>query len=124
MTLRMLSGALIWASHFAVIYIFTALACARGFWDSSWLDIGVVAWVIGAATLAAVLAASAISVQAMRAARNQAAQENAARFVHWMTAAIAGLSLVAIIWEAVPVLIVPACGLRGFGTGHYLSVYR
>ncbi len=110
MILRMLSGALIWASHFAVIYIFTALACARGFWDLSWLGIGVVAWVIGAATLAATLAASAISVQAMHAARNRTVQENATGFVHWMTSAIGGLSLVAIVWEAVPVLLVPTCG--------------
>ncbi len=109
-SLRILSGALIWALHFAVIYSFTALACARGFWEASWLGVGVVGWAIGMATFVAVLAVSAIGVQALRSARSRGAQENAMAFVHWMTMGIAWLSLVAIVWEAVPVLLVPACG--------------
>ena len=43
--LRMSSGAIVWAAHFAVIYGVTALACARG-------NARIVPWVIGLATLA------------------------------------------------------------------------
>ena len=32
-----------------------------------------------------------------------------AQFESWMTAGIAALALVAILWEALPVLIVPIC---------------
>jgi hypothetical protein len=31
-------------------------------------------------------------------------------FTRWMTAAVAGLALVAILWEGLAVLLVPACG--------------
>ncbi|GAB4354007.1 MAG: hypothetical protein Kow0060_04790 [Methylohalobius crimeensis] len=110
LTLRMLSGALIWAFHFGVLYLFTALACARGFSAMNWHGIGVVAWVIGAATLAAVSSVMVITVRSIRYIRNHTAPENALRFMLWMTAAIGGLSLVAIVWQAVPVLLIPACG--------------
>jgi hypothetical protein len=30
--------------------------------------------------------------------------------VPWMTTALGGLALMAILWEALPVLLVPACG--------------
>jgi hypothetical protein len=45
-------GPALWALHFAALYGFTALACARGF-------AGAVPWVIAAATLAIAAAATA-----------------------------------------------------------------
>jgi hypothetical protein len=106
----MLSGLLIWACHFGMIYSFTALACARGFWRLNWLGVGIVPWAIGAATLVAVSAASGITILSIRYAGERTAQENASRFVHWMTAAIGALALLAIVWQALPVLLVPTCG--------------
>jgi hypothetical protein len=106
----MLSGLMIWAAHFLVIYVFTALACARRFVDTSWLGIGVVPWVIGVATLAATAATLVVIRLAVRDARSSASQNNTSSFVHWMTAALGGLALMAILWEALPVLLVPTCG--------------
>lgn len=92
--LRMSSGAIVWAVHFAVIYGYTGLACARGWADT-------VPWVLGIATAAAVLATLLIIASGYR---------DRARFESWMTYAIGGAALVAIAWEALPVLIVTTCG--------------
>lgn len=90
--LRMSSGAIVWAMHFAAIYGITALACARGL-------PAVVPWAIGTATVLAFAAAVAITALGARAAG----------FTGWMTAAISGLALIAMAWEAIPVFVVPAC---------------
>jgi hypothetical protein len=84
---RMSSGAIVWAAHFMAIYGITALACARGFPAA-------VPWAIGIATA---LALAAVIVIIVFNARD------------WLTAAVAGLALIAIVWEAIPVLVVPAC---------------
>jgi hypothetical protein len=86
------SGAIVWALHFAAIYGITALACARGLPAA-------VPWTIGIATALAVAAAAACVALGLRAAG----------FAGWLTAAVAGLALMAIVWEAVPVFVVPAC---------------
>ncbi len=108
-TFRMLSGLMIWAAHFLGIYIFTALACARRFAEASWLGIGVVPWVIGTATLAAAAATLVVIGLAVRDTRFSTSRNNTSSFVPWMTAAFGGLALVAILWEALPVLLVPTC---------------
>ncbi len=89
----MASGAIVWAAHFTVLYGFTALACARGFSAA-------IPWVTGAATLAALGAAAVIIARSI---------PSRAHFVSWMTAAIAGLAGVAIVFEGLAIVMVPAC---------------
>jgi hypothetical protein len=98
----MFSGALIWAVHFMAIYGFTTLACARAFATTQWLGIGIVAWAIGAATIIALAAAVAVVVSATRTAP-------VIGFTDWITAGVAALAALAIVWEALPVIMVPAC---------------
>jgi hypothetical protein len=100
--LRMVSGALIWAVHFIAIYGFTSLACARGLATTQWLGIGIVAWTIGAATMIALAAAVAVIVSATRTAPVNG-------FTEWITAGVAALAALAIVWEALPAIMVPAC---------------
>ena len=90
--LRIGAGAIVWALHFAAIYGLTALACARGFPSA-------VPWAIGIATALAAAAAAAIIALALRNPD----------FAGWMAAAVAGLALLAIVWQAFPVLMLPAC---------------
>lgn len=92
--LLMSSGVIVWALHFAAIYGFTALACARGFPQA-------VPWVVAIATAAAVAAVLFFIVVSWK-------QENH-DFEAWMTRGIAGFALVAILWEAIPVWVVPTC---------------
>jgi hypothetical protein len=100
-SLHMFSGVIVWAVHFTAIYSFTALACARGFAELRWLGIGIVSWAVGAATLIAATAALVILVPAVRTARRS--------FESWMAAGTAALALIAILWETLPVMMLPVC---------------
>ena len=92
--LRISGGVIVWALHFAAIYGITGLACARG-WE------GIVAPAIVAATVPAAAAALYFIVAGWR--RREV-------FEHWLSASIAGFALLAIIYEAYPVLVIPTCG--------------
>jgi hypothetical protein len=105
-TMRMMGGFLTWAAHFAAIYGLTALACARGFAEAAWLGVGVVPWGIGIAT---VVALAAIVLLTAGAARTAAKSARGPGFLTWMTIAAGAAGVVAIIWQAIPVLIVPVC---------------
>lgn len=108
--LFMLSGLLIWAAHFTLIYSFTALACARRFADVAVFGVGVVPLVVGIATLLAMVALVAIL---QRAVHRPSAADGEARanssFVHYVAAAATVLALVGVLWEMVPILLIPAC---------------
>ena len=88
------SGVIVWAIHFVAIYGYTGLACARAMERS-------VPWAVGGATLIAATAALAILARAMRTAGRS--------FESWMAAGIAALALIAILWETLPVMILPVC---------------
>ncbi|WP_119459219.1 hypothetical protein [Rhodospirillaceae bacterium SYSU D60014] len=108
---EMFAGPLIWAAHFLFIYIFQALACARGFADIDLFGVGIVPLTVGVATVAAAVATIFMLLVAMRdlGAIGSAAERDAERFMNWMTAAGAGLSLVAVLWDGLPVLLLPPC---------------
>lgn len=92
-SLRLFAGVIVWALHFAVIYGFTGLACARGM-------AAAVPWAIGAATVAAGAACLLIVGREM---------DNRQSFTASISAGLAGFALVAIVWEALPVLMVRPC---------------
>ena len=91
--LFMSTGVMVWALHFTATYGLTALACARG-----WTRL--VTPSIAVSTLLASLAIAVILAVAL---------PRRAQFEYWMSACVAALALVAIVWEALPVLLVPAC---------------
>lgn len=88
---RLSSGVVVWALHFAVVYGFTALACARGFGHAA-------PWFVGAATAVAALLATVVLLKNL-----------GAEFTRWMGAALAAAALLAILWEGLPALMVDAC---------------
>jgi hypothetical protein len=90
-TLRVAYGPLIWLVHFGILYGFNALACARGF-------PGAVPWVVAAATL---ILAVPVGLLVLGKRKGQ--------FVDWLSAALAALSLLAILWQALPALMVSPC---------------
>ena len=91
--LFMSSGVTVWALHFAAIYGLSALACARG-WRGLVVPSTVVSTVLASIAIGVILAV---------------ALPRRAQFEYWMSACLAALALVAIVWEALPVLMVPAC---------------
>lgn len=92
--LRMSSGVMVWAVHFAAIYGFTGLACARGWGPLVPPAVALVTGVALAAALAVIVAGS----------------RKRREFESWMSAALAGFAFIAIVYEGIAVLIVPACG--------------
>jgi hypothetical protein len=109
--LYLTGGLIIWAVRFLAAYIFTALACARGWDDSAVGEVGLVAAVVSFLTLVAVTGCGAILFHAavhLRRAPPEPAEENV-RFIHVMAGSIAALALLAIIWETLPVFVIPIC---------------
>ncbi len=107
-TWRLWIAPLVWAAHFLAIYGFTALACER-MGTPGWFGVGAVLWFVGAATLFATAVLLVTIVVAVRDGRRAASLPEPSSFVHWFTAAIAGLALLAVLWETLPVLLVPVC---------------
>jgi hypothetical protein len=86
----------LWAVHFTLAYGFTALACARAMAAS-------IPWVVGAASVAALLALGALAVPAaIRAARE-------ALLADVLTSGLGGLAAIAVLWEASSLLGAQAC---------------
>jgi hypothetical protein len=103
--LRLFSGPIIWAIHFLTIYGFTGVLCARPALRDTWLGISVFSWGIGAATSVAI---AALIFLHSRDWRNILAGRKS-DFIHLTASGLGLLSIVAIVWETVPVFIVPAC---------------
>jgi hypothetical protein len=101
--LRMCAGILVWAAHFAILYGFTGLACARRLEESGAVWVGLIPWVIGLATVIAAAAAAVLLVPVVRA-------PSKTPFVEWVSGWTAAFALVAILLEAAAVFWVPWCG--------------
>ena len=106
------AGPLIWFAHFLVIYGFITLACTRGFADATFAGVDVVPLTVVTATAVAILATAAVIVRTLRHHEppfSERADIAMSYFLRWITVAVAGLSLVPILWEGLTAAIVPAC---------------
>ena len=106
----MMAGLLIWAAHLASVYGVTGLACARLLGDAELLGFNAVRLIVVVLTVAALLATAWVMVRALTGrgpGRWSSAEPR--RFIDWTTAAIAGLSMVAILWGGLPALQVAVC---------------
>jgi hypothetical protein len=83
----------LWAAHFTAIYGAATLACARGFNDA-------IPPAIAIATILAACGCGWLMIVGWRHRRT---------FEAWLMAALAAMALLAILWEALPVLMVPPC---------------
>lgn len=103
--LFMLAGPLIWAAHFLFIYAVNGVNCARPALHDTWLGLSAPLWIIVAASLLALLAMAVIFLRHYWRMPRTAT----VGFVPWLAGALSLLSAVAIVWETMPVLLVPAC---------------
>lgn len=88
--LRLSAGPLLWLLHFTVLYGFNAIACARGFQ-------GAVPWAVAIATVVVGAGAALVVFQSRK------------QFIDWLAAGLGALALLAILWQALPVLMVSPC---------------
>lgn len=98
------SGLLVWAADFLFVYVFAAVACAQSFADARVFGVSVVAFATVLATIAALVATAAVIAYAWR--RTRACRSDAReRFVLFLTMSLGAIALVAIVWSALPPLL-------------------
>lgn len=98
------SGLLIWAAYFLFLYIFVALACARGFSDVRIAGLAIVPVVAVVGGALALLAAIAAAVRALRHLRTRDSTPTT-RFIASMALALSLLASIAIVWTLLPALL-------------------
>ena len=103
--LSLLAGPLAWAAHFVFVYALNGVFCARPALHGLWAEAGLAAWVI----LGAALAATGLIGWVNWRQRRRWPRTDDAGFFPWLAGALGLLSALAIFWQSVPVLWIPAC---------------
>jgi hypothetical protein len=103
------AGLLIWAADFLFIYIFAALACARGFADMTVLGAGIVPLASFVATVVALALTGLIIAAGARRAKRTNAGNGA--FIGALAAIAALVALIAIVFVGLPGLLLGTCGM-------------
>lgn len=103
--LFMLASPIIWAAHFLFIYAVNGVACARPALNTIWAGTPVSSWIIVAAS---VLALGAMAMVYWRQ-RKEMQPTGERGFLAWLGVMLSLLLAVAVVWETMPVLLVPAC---------------
>lgn len=98
------AGLLIWAADFLFIYVFAALACARGYADASVLGFGIVPFASAISSIAAFAASGAVALAAQRYRRRNARDHD--QFRRGLAFIVAVLSLIAVAMTAVPGMLI------------------
>lgn len=99
---------LAWLADFVFVYVFAAVACARGLAAMRFMGIGIVPL----ATLLSTLAAAVVTLVLMRiAARriHRPSTDEHSRFIAFVAFATSVLGLIAAVWLALPALLIAAC---------------
>ncbi|MBM6580747.1 hypothetical protein ILT44_11185 [Microvirga sp. BT689] len=109
--LVMLGGMIAWAVQFTIIYGVTSTLCGRGWADATLFGIGIVQAVIVATTVLAFVPTALVFMGLLRAYRSLEGEDASAATAFMMQAGILinGLSLIVILWQGAPALILPAC---------------
>ncbi len=105
----------IWGFHFLFVYFLAAYRCAPN--ADPFKDIGGVRIAIGAGTLVCIVLIGLILRRSIREWRadgggyrnNEDTDEARERFLEFSTLLLAGLSLIAVVFETLPVLLIGDC---------------
>jgi len=107
-TLLITGGLLIWMTNFMFVYVFAAVACARGFAHLRLVSLPIIPVVTTVATLLAGAVTIGLVRQGVKRLGAPAGDEHT-RFIGFVTLATSGIALVALILLALPPLLVVAC---------------
>ena len=120
--LSVIAGPLIWSVHFLAIYVFTAIACARGFFHDEILGIRIVPLVGSALSLLAIaLIADALYISWRRWRGGPAGDEPATapadgdqgagtrQFMAYAALLLSAVALIATVWQTLPVFFFASC---------------
>lgn len=107
-TFLLTGGLLVWMADFVFVYVFAAVACARGFADATLLGLPVVTLV----TLLASLVAGTITVWIVRRGyrlHSAVEMDEHTRFIGFVAVASGTLALVALVLLVMPAMVMTAC---------------
>lgn len=110
--LFMLAGFLIWGAHFTAIYGFNAVVCARGLGADAVIGIPMVAVGVTVLTFlafAALAGTTYLAWSGQRPLMPDGSGPELAAFVRHTTLLACAMGAVGVIWDAVPVFLVPPC---------------
>jgi hypothetical protein len=99
-----LSGPLIWVAHFFVLYLTEAFVCAGPAPPA-----GMVRWIGTIATAAALLALGLLALGIPKPVTAQANIANATAASFSFATPLNCLSMIAIVWTSIPLILVPEC---------------
>ncbi|MBU8544652.1 MULTISPECIES: hypothetical protein [Roseomonadaceae] len=107
------AGLVLWALHFTAIYAITAFACERGREDALLFGLPWVPVMIGLATLAILLPLALVLRFTLRGLGRPVVEggETEPRFTLWFTAATSFYAVAAVLLQAAPAMVLPACGV-------------
>lgn len=107
------AGLAIWAGHFGLIYMVHALSCERHWAHGRLLGLPAVPLAIAALTLVALALLALVARGAWPRLGGGPLDEGGEaepRFTAWFAVASAAYSALAVLFQSVPMLIVPSCG--------------
>jgi hypothetical protein len=119
----LIAGPLVWTVHFLSLYVFTAIACAKGFFYDEILGVRVVQLFGAAVTVVAIVLILDALVLSYRRWRGIPADGQPAplpphdkndvasrrRFMAYAGLLLSGLALIATIWETLPLVFFTTC---------------
>ncbi|MFA7386180.1 MAG: hypothetical protein WCZ87_00815 [Thiohalobacteraceae bacterium] len=116
----MIAAPIVWAVHFLVSYILVSLACGFGWTRADRFGLGPAEWGVVVATAVALTLigyAAAVNVAKYRRARAVSEGSGASGesgtsvsgFIALTAVLLCVLSAVAVVWAAMPVLLLPTC---------------
>ncbi|MGX9966283.1 hypothetical protein ACVFYP_23375 [Roseomonas sp. F4] len=107
------SGLVLWALHFTAIYAINAFACERGREDALLFGLPWVPVMVGLATLAILLPLALVLAFSLRGLGRPVTEGGQAepRFTLWFAAATSLYAVLAVLFQAAPSLVLPACGV-------------
>jgi hypothetical protein len=119
----LIAGPLVWTGHFLTLYVFTAIACAKGFFHEEVLSVRVVQLFGAAVTAVAVVLILDAMMLSYRRWRSMPSDGEGARspphdasdvasrrrFMAYAGFLLSGLALVATIWETLPIVFFATC---------------
>lgn len=104
---------LIWAADFLFLYVFAALACARGYSDVAVMGINVLPFATGVSTGIALIASAVLFITARRRAGSLMPDGGGGTNVAFIGGAACVavlLAVIAIVFTALPGLMLRTCG--------------
>jgi hypothetical protein len=107
-SMLLVGGLLVWMAAFTFLYVFAAVACAKGFADVQIVGLPMIPSVSIATSIIAAAANVKLVMYGWRS-RKQRTLDAHSSFIGFVTLATSGLGLVALVLLVLPPLLVQAC---------------